>query len=166
MLTEGSRGGPLCLLHFGSFQFLCLSVCYLHEPFAPNNFETTWRCKMEQPSFGPYTTVFIRGRGSGVGGSSPGEQKRDHGHGEGGSSRGERRKYTGRLDVPAKAASSCKAGEALQSLAWTVELLSFCMDTIGSEPSANGDHAEQCLIYKVRTPRTIFFRLGFTRFNS
>ena len=83
-----------------------------------------------------------------------------------GSSRGERRKYTGRLDVPTKAASSCKAGEALQSLVWTVELLSFCMDTNGSEPSTNGDHAEQCLIHKVRTPHTIFFRLGFTHFNT
>ena len=101
-----------------------------------------------------------------VGGSSPGEQKRDHGHGEGGSSCGERRKYTGRLDVPTKAASSCKAGEALQSLVWAVELLSFCMDTSGSELSTNGDHAEQRLIHKVGTPRTIFFCLGFTRFNS
>ena len=33
------------------------------------------------------------------------------------------------------------------------------MDTSGSEPSANGDHAEQCLIHKVRTSRTFFFRL-------
>ena len=106
------------------------------------------------------------GRGSGVGGSSPGEQKRDHGHGEGGNSLGERRKYTGRLDVPAKAASSCKAGESLQSLAWTVELLSFCMESSGSEPSANGDNAEQCLIHKVRTPRTVFFRLDFTTFQQ
>ena len=75
-------------------------------------------------------------------------------------------KYTGRLDVPAKGASSCKAGEALQSLAWTVELLSFCMDTSGSEPFANGDHVEQCLIHKVCMSRTVFFRLGFTRFNN
>ena len=73
---------------------------------------------------------------------------------------------TGRLGVLAKAASSRKAGEALQSLAWAVELLSFCIDTSGSEPSANGDHAEQCLIHKVCTPRTVFFHLGFTRFNS
>ena len=114
----------------------------------------------------PIPPYSLGGRGPGVEGSSLGEHKRDHRHGEGGSSHGERRKYTRHLDVPAKVASSCKAGEALQSLAWTVELLSFCMDTIGSEPSANGDHAEQCLIYKVRTPRTIFFRLGFTRFNS
>ena len=118
----------------------------------------------QQPEFWSLYHRIHQGRGSGVGGSSAGEQKRDHGHGEGGSSCGERRKYTGRLDVPAKAA--CKAGEALQSLAWAVELLSFCMDTSGSEPSANGDHAEQCLIHKVRTPRTVFFCLGFTRFNS
>ena len=111
----------------------------------------------------PIPPYSLGGRRSGVGGSSPGGQKHDHEHGEGGSSRGERRKYIGRLDVPAKAASSCKAGEALQSLAWTVELLPFCMDTTGSDPSANGDHAEQCLIHKVCTPRTVFFHLGFTR---
>ena len=114
----------------------------------------------------PIPPYSLGGRGSGVGGSSPGEQKHDHGHVEGGSSRGERQKYTGRLDVPTKAASSCKAGEALQSLVWEVELLSFCMDTSGSELSANGDYAEQCLIHKVCTPRTVFFSLGFTRFNS
>ena len=121
-----------------------------------------WNTRVLVP-IAPYSSG---GRGSGVGGSSAGEQKRDHGHGEGRSSHGERRKYTGRLDLPAKVASSCKAGEALQSLAWAVELLSFCMDTSGSEPSTNGDHAEQCLICKVRTPRTVFFCLGFTRFNS
>ena len=55
------------------------------------------------------------GRGSGVGGSFAGEQKRDHRHGEGGSSRGERQKYTRRLDIPAKAASSCKVGSTAVS---------------------------------------------------
>ena len=121
-----------------------------------------WNTRVLVP-ISPYSSW---GRGSGVGGSSAGEQKRGHGHGQGGSSRGERQKYTGYLDVPAKAASSCKAGEALQSLAWAVELVSFCPDTSGSEPSANGDHAEQCLIHKVHTPHTVFFHLGFTHFNS
>ena len=166
MPPEGSCSGPLCLLHFGSFQFLCLSFAISMNRSRLTTLKqrgvARWNTRVLVP-IPPYSS---RGRGSGGGESSAGEQKRDHGHGEGRSSCGERQKYTGRLDGPAKVASSCKVGEALQSLAWTVELLSFCMDTNGSEPSTNGDHAEHCLIHKVRTPRTVFFCLDFTRFNS
>ena len=113
MPTERSCGGPLGLLHLVAFSSI---VC----PFAifMNRSRLTtlkqrgiarWNTRVLVP-IPPYSSG---GRGSGVGGSSTGEHKCDHGHGEGGSSRGERRKYTRHLDVPAKAASSCKAGEAL-----------------------------------------------------
>ena len=119
---------------------------------------------MEHPSFGPYT-VFIRGEGLRLEDLWQGNRNVTTDM-EKAEVLVESYENTQAPGVPAKVASSCKAGEALQSLAWTVELLSLCMDTNGSEPSANGDHAEQCLIHKVCTPRTVFFHLGFTRFNS